>query len=486
MGEIYTFGKGVKWYSIQRVNIEIDGNFKTVYFPVCFLKQICNNISREEKNGHDYILDGNEYELERALPAEDKYVEKGEKRIKSYWGRVIPKSLYSHELNKKMYKIIRIASCACILSCEKNKDIDTLGDIIKNSPENWQKYSMKIRLIEDAILDTGKIIAPLEGGLYFTGWKVICMIYAMLWCNSNIKYNSEEILIISKTMLLINSYIAKLPPDLSYIMRISDFINDKVNAGKLSGEAWVIIFLYVRNWYWYWKHVSNIYSLINFPNFSYGVLKRLRTITQKCLIKNDNDFIKMVKKLPTGEFDWIISILLGDSCRKNASSNRYNLIRQLKSRLKPVMESCKYSMFRLVCKYSNSLDEFSTFKNINVGFWICVEMMIYNSFSKVELPTYNKLDFIRDVGIFDSFSRGRKMYSIFDLSKGMINAAQRDNAKDWYEFSQYESVYGMVTSPIKEAIANDENIGEYFEKYRLGCWHYQNQLKMLLNSISGD
>ena len=91
---------------------------------------------------------------------------------------------------------MRVASCACVLSGKE--EIEGLRSLYDNVPEAWGDYSHSLHLIEEALHGEGKIIGPLDGRSYFTGWKIISMIYTMVWCNSQIRNNRDELIFFDK------------------------------------------------------------------------------------------------------------------------------------------------------------------------------------------------------------------------------------------------------------------------------------------------
>lgn len=490
--------EGVKWYSMLECTAQIENTTRIVHLPACFLKQI--GIKFDGDYGikdEDFMLSSIEgYKLERCLPYDDKNIESGLRKVGDYWAGVLPKK-YTYDF-QKIYLITRIALCACALSCRKNEEIDGIGKVCDNTPELWNEYRNNFALMEDAILSKGRIIGPLQGNFYFTGWKILSMIYSMLWCNSDIRENKDEILAVIEVLTDIDTYFQKLVPGKSDFINIIILIEKKVCSHNLSGMAWVILYLYIRNYIWYAEYMSEVLSVVDVQEIAGIDFGKLHNITANWKIRNDKDLIKNIvalsKKSPK-EYKWLIKALLGPEERKNESTEIAAKRKQLRKRSGPLELPLRFAFFRYFCDILSRVniddsEKENFYKQImeqtNIGFLICIEMMLYNRFFKIEFPNLNNLDFVKEAGQFDSVSRGTStdQYSVTKLYKGMEKAFKKPKIGDWEEFSSYERIYRILTAPIKSAIVHNRDIILTYREYHVFWRGLQNNLIMLLQYMS--
>ena len=508
--------KDVKWYSMLECEAQIEDSKRVVHLPACFLKQIGVKFAGDDSiNDDDFMLTFKKYnkpKFSQCLPQKPQYISAGKNRVKKYFEPLLPTkykisaSAKRDKFYRQLYYIIRIASCSCVLSCSANKSIEGIEDICDNSPPDWQDYGMKFSAIEDAVFYKGKLIGPLQGTYYFTGWKIISMIYSMLWCNSEIHNNRNELFSIIEILSSVDKYVQQLIPQYLEFTAIIDLLKTKIHTPELSKEAWVIVFLYIRNYYWSAEYVSQTAVLFDISQYPSGTFGKLQAITEKWELKNDDDFMKKIKKLSPEDFAWIYELLLGGSDRVNASKDRYANIRNLKKIIEPLMVPLRFTAFRTILLQVSQYDDDCSRNNnlqgkLNLGLMICVEMMLYNSITKIEIPTCNNLNFVRNAGKFDSVDRGKKYHSILKLAKGMKMSAQKNkilfklskyrkmtaqksDENYWDEFSQYEKMYCMLTGPIKAAITTGNDLNGTYSFCCTYWFKLQNQLKILLQYMS--
>lgn len=490
--------KDVKWYSMLECEAQIEDATRRVHLPACFLKQIGVKFDSDDRiNDDDFMLTFEKYNKPKfiqCLPHKPQYISAGKTRVKNYFEPLLPKnyktsaSVKRDKFYKQLYYIIRIASCSCVLSCVEKRNIEGIKDIC-NSTLEWRYHGMKFSNIEDAVLDQGKIIGPLQGTYHFTGWKIISMIYSMLWCNSDIHHNPNEVFSIIKILSSVDSYVQLLIPQENDFLKIIVLLKTIIHTPELSKEGWVIVFLYIRNYYWCMDYVSNASFLVKTPKYPDGTFEKLRAVTEKWKMEKDDDFMKNIKKLSSEEFDWISELLLGTGDRINASKDRYAKIKTLKEELKhmilPFGSTAYRAILLQVLQHNDDSVEYTKLQEqLNIGVMICVEMMLYNSFSKIEIPSCNKLDFVRKAGHFDSHTRGKFQHSVLKLSKGMGAEVEHRRESDWDEFLQYEKMYSVLTGPIKAAITTNKDINEMYA-FCCKCWFdLQKQMRILLQYMS--
>ncbi|WP_297569067.1 hypothetical protein [uncultured Anaerovibrio sp.] len=503
--------EGVKWYSMLECTAQIENEDRSVFLPACFLKQIGVKFDGDDCiHAEDFMLNSEEnvkaYVIieDACLPHIDKYTEAGQERVEEYWSRRLPECYRSEDLYKKLYLIMRIASCSCVLSCKKKEDIDGIKKIFNNAPPNWQYDSMKLSNIEDAVLDNGKIIGPLQGTYYFTGWKIISMIYSMLWSNSDIRKNREEILIIIDFLTSLDNYVRQQLPSCEDFDSIKSLISNNIHKQQLSAEALVIIFLYFRNYLnycWYVNAVSEKVPLDIIKEIAAIDYVKLNTITEKWTIKNEYDFVEELTKLSEEDFKWIITVFLGNNTRKNASDKRNAKKKQLSEWIDWLKMPLRFALFRLfnllLLDFDDNVEKEKKIEHIksmiNIAFIISEEIILYSRFYQLNLPVLNKLDFIRKSGANNTYSKDTNtsgaMSSVFKLSKGMTAVSKKGKAKtyhknDWDDFSKYERIYSHLTAPIKSAIMNGTDINNAWE-INLACWRgLHKDLNLILNHMS--
>ena len=501
-----TSGEEIKWYSMLDCEVAIEGReYRYVRLPACFIKQVSKSIKIDGENDRindrindcDFMLRYDDENFKLAFLASIRHLNESKKRIKSYWSDIIPPRLQSDELHEKLYYIIRAVAYICIHTSKKAGTPEGIQELCDNFKYDGEVFATNIRLIEEAVLDKGKIIGPLQSEIvYFPGWKIVSMIYSMLWCNSNIADNNAEMISIVRIMSDINQYILNVSNP-----HFCKQIQDEIDSQELSGEAWVIIFLYIRNFTWYFEYVSYAFEQIGPHEYSHEVFDKLRSITENCSMpagkrieNTDGDdgttafFMNNLSGLSEEDFDWLMDLLLV-STRKNASRNKAQRKRSLKQNLKKHFKPCISTLYRLIREYGNSVEEFKSVEKINVTFWLCVEIIVFNQMKQFEIAACNNLNFTKMFGKIDSFHRGKEVHSAFKLSKGIENAATDKVQKiDWYDYVQYESVYFLLTYPIKKAIlegVETEHFSAFYESWRMGFKTCRDQAKELLNGIVG-
>ena len=326
--------KMIKWYSMIECEAQIDSEKYIVPLPASFLNQIGIDIKGVSINDNDFIIDNNQYILEHEnelrenfkkrdfgesqrydllhpfMPYTKTSLENEIDKIKGYWASILPEYLVSDELFKKLHKIIRIASCACIFSCYEGKKIYGIRDIIDLYLEgNWislSPASTNIFNIREAVLGKGKIIGPLHAECYFTGWEIISMIYAMIWSNSNIKNDEKELFFLIKVLSNIanidgidrksklynmlkemQDMIVSHNKDISFkrceCKDLKKIIKEQLTRKEMSAEAWIILFLYIRNIKWHYDYINNLMTSFEYKNFVNVDWEKLYVITQECM-----------------------------------------------------------------------------------------------------------------------------------------------------------------------------------------------------------
>ena len=487
-----------KWYSMLECEVKIDENTsRRIKMPACFIKQI-GLIQSDDIQEVDYMLPGDiatKTKFNDECYFFDKFNKNGLERVKGYWDGILPKELQSIELIEKIYYVLRIAACICVLDVEKkNENIDGIGSFCEYLSEkikgendfNWSGYSIKLKLIEDALLDKGKIIGPLSGNYYFTGWRIISMVYSMFWYNSHIHNNVDELRFIAQILSEVKNYTPQFLPNNSFAIGIAKHIEEKIKSQNISGEAWIILFLYIRNLQWCYEYQYEVLSRFNMSDYDSEAFSKLfylagykfdikdNVIDKVCdgkLTTNDlkDIILGKIKELPRSDFQWLMMMLLGETVSKKKSDQ----IRQLKNKLEPAIELHKYFWERLKAKYRSIMLEshypnegLQWFADVlsNELFWIFVEVIIYRDFIKGEYPSCNNLDFIRKAGLDDTFSRGKEHYSVIHLPKGvkgMANLLSNCMGSDWRNFVQYICVYEETFS-IREAILRAEKLERYY------------------------
>lgn len=480
----------IKWYSM--VNCEVgDGDVTgELYLPAAFLKQ-SGLLKSDSIDDEDFMLDYNDANLKNVCPHLESAMRRGLNSVKKYWNEFLPKHYQTDEVYKDIYYIMRVASCACVLSGKE--EIEGLRSLYENVPEAWGDYSHSLHLIEEALHGEGKIIGPLDGRSYFTGWKIISMIYTMVWCNSQIRNNRDELIFLIRMMLSVDKL--KFDKTANHV-EIVDAIKNKLEAQKLSSNAWIILFLYIRNYQWFHEYMFDLIQIIDISQYHRDTWEKLYEITEpwskqfiyleerKKVVKIDDvkkAFQNEVTKLKTNQFRLFADILFGKDMSKKNKSDVKNMIFP---RLSHVINIMRFARERMAYSYIVfSHCKIVKYNLLNLFFWICVEFIIYHNFINSELPSCNKLDFIRQRGLMPTFSRGKGVTSALKLKKGLDNAEARHEEGDFYNFSSYEQVYMRLTEPIRLAILIGKGTDRFFNDEKSKYKRYKEGLYQIMRSM---
>lgn len=476
--------ENIEWYDMIRCNVKVDGQKTQVRLPAGFLKQI-GLLNEKTINDEEYMLskfmneDSAEISIEEnmggvkyiyesklaiCLPQDNDNFNNEVDNFEKFFSDVVPKRLHNRGFYENIFCVTRLVSYACVLSYETGKDIFGLKKMFnyissKNDVTYWEKnnemrkYSSRFREIEKAFLSEGKIIAPLQGQGCYTGWKIISMIYTMLWCNYIKIDNRKEILGLIKILTIIDRSAEIMSPTLwSDYEEVTKSMKKEVCGRKFSAAAWCILFLYIRNYKWFYEYISEILSVYDFSDFIPESLKRLEDITEGWKLKKDNDFIEAIKNLDEKDFAWIAEILLGPGDRKNSSKERYNTIRSIKEKFKRLNKLFKSSFIR----YFLLQPSYRKFSSINIGFYLCINMMLYHRIEKIGIPPCNRLDFVRKSEPLGSYSREKKSgksksESVIKLSKGVRETNKQLDKIAWDNYSMFENLYLAMLNPIVSA-----------------------------------
>lgn len=466
-----------------------------VKLPACFLKEINVNESIKvenidykdiEINDKDYILPKDEKKLDVFFP---KTYDKndGLRHIKEYWGNLLPHNIQSDGLYKKLFYIIRIVEVICAISCGCRSEIEGIEKISKELEKinkkietDWRKVSTKIYLI-NAAWEAGKVIGPLGEIAYFRGWHIISMIYAMLWCNSDICLNVDEI----SAVISIMTDVIKYDAEKNNLMQFGMNIKEKI--GKFEeekwGEAWIIVFLLIRNQKWYYEYVGDMLDSIDMPKYPHKDFEKIFNITQEWMrslpkvekhpAESDVDtiepeLVKWLQKnlfaLPEEEYKWLMGKLVV-SDRSNSTENRYQLKDNFMGELQQLVKPFRFFYFHLLEMYKND-SSLSCMAN-NLAFWLLVEKILYNYFGRKELPYCNNLDFMLSKEKLDVSLRGNKKHSVFRIANIMKKAATVRSINVVNEFSHFEKLYRIVTIPYKAWILHnyDDKLFVFLKEY---------------------
>ncbi|WP_303726653.1 hypothetical protein [Anaerovibrio lipolyticus] len=468
-------------------------------------------------------------------------------KVKKYWDKFLPKYLKSDKFYEKLYKIIRIASCTCIFSCYEGKEIYGIKGIIDLYLEgNWislSPASTNIFNIREAVLGKGKIIGPLHDECYFTGWEIISMIYAMIWSNSNIKNDENEFMFLVKVLSKVanikaisldenelNNYNKTMDKIIKYTKACSinnenksmsimvdkfirdveainlnknefedvgELINARVAKRKMSVEAWLLIFLYIRNIKWHYEYINSLMPRFNYKKFVNVDWEELYLTTQEWIPHPIRDFynrkhvstnefrsiiVKELKKLPRDKYQFVAKTILDEDAVEKRSDNQ----EKIENKIDNVINLWGFTAVTLMKDNSIELYPFCVrrYEVHNIFFWILVECKIYNTFLRGKMLPSNNLDFIRKNGEYSTYSKDAGGTSIVNIKKGMKNAIKNHTEEDFYKIFPYLYIYLPLTKYVREGIINGVRIGTAYKHHQRDMGRICYNINKLLQKIS--